>query len=329
MIDHDRIFKELLRTFFLEFVELFLPEVHADLDYSSLEFLDKEVFTDVTSGEKHEVDLIVKARFRGQPWFFLFHIEAQASNKSKLPFPQRMFTYFARLHEGHGLPVYPVVIFSYDTPQYAAPHSYRVEFPGFTVLEFNYRVIQLNQLNWRDFLKHQNPVASALMAKMRMKREERRQVKAECLRLALTLRLNPAKMQMISGFVNTYLKLSETEEQWVLNQVTGLLPKGANMEWITPWHSQGMREGRKEGREEGRKEGRKEEALTILLRQFNRRFGPMKDADEARLRKLPLAQIEELSEAFLDFKQAGDLSRWLDAQAAANGAASKTKRKKR
>jgi len=217
--------------------------------------------------------------------------------------------------------VYPVVIFSYDSPQYAAPHSYRVEFPGFTVLEFNYRVIQLNRLNWRDFLKHQNPVASALMAKMKMRREERRQVKTECLRLALTLRLNPAKMQMIPGFVNTHLKLSETEEQWVLNQLNDLIPKGVNMEWIAPWHSQGMREGRKEGR--------KEEALTILLRQFNRRRGLMKGEHEARLRKLSLAQLEELSEALLDFKEAADLTHWLDAQAAANGVTAKTKRKKR
>lgn len=27
MIDHDRLFKELLTTFFVEFLELFLPEV--------------------------------------------------------------------------------------------------------------------------------------------------------------------------------------------------------------------------------------------------------------------------------------------------------------
>lgn len=88
------------------------------------------------------------------------------------------------------------------------------------------------------------------------------------------------------------------------------------MEWITPWHSQGMREGRKEGR--------KEEALAILLRQFKHRFGTMESADEARLCELPLVEIEKLSEAFLDFKQAADLARWLDAQAA-----TKTKRKKR
>jgi hypothetical protein len=50
MIDHDRLFKELLTTFFVEFLDLFLPEVCAYLEQDSTEFLDKEVFTDVTSG---------------------------------------------------------------------------------------------------------------------------------------------------------------------------------------------------------------------------------------------------------------------------------------
>ena len=42
-IDHDRLFKELLTTFFIEFVELFLPEVAAYIERDSLVFLDKEV----------------------------------------------------------------------------------------------------------------------------------------------------------------------------------------------------------------------------------------------------------------------------------------------
>lgn len=32
MIDHDRLFKELLTTFLLEFIELFLPELAASLE---------------------------------------------------------------------------------------------------------------------------------------------------------------------------------------------------------------------------------------------------------------------------------------------------------
>lgn len=74
MIDHDRLFKELLTTFFIEFLELFLPEVLAYLERDSIQFLDKEVFTDVTAGERYEADLIVKAKFRGQEAFFLIHV---------------------------------------------------------------------------------------------------------------------------------------------------------------------------------------------------------------------------------------------------------------
>src|SRR4051794_37662912 len=166
-MDHDRLFKELFRTFFGEFIELFLPEVAAYLDPTSIEFLDKEVFTDVTSGERHEVDLLAKARFKGGKAFFLIHMEAQAQDRPE-PFPRRMFRYFARLDEGHDLPVYPIAVLSYDTPLRPEPDEYRVEFPDKTVLVFRFTVIQLNRLNWRDFVNRPNPVAVALMAKMRI-----------------------------------------------------------------------------------------------------------------------------------------------------------------
>lgn len=52
-IDHDRLFKELLTTFFKEFMELFFPEAHALIDYVDLRFLTQEIFTDVTEGKKH------------------------------------------------------------------------------------------------------------------------------------------------------------------------------------------------------------------------------------------------------------------------------------
>src|SRR5205814_10286982 len=99
MTDHDRLFKELLTTFFVEFVALFLPDVSAYLERDSLEFLDKELFTDVTSGERHEADVVVKARFRGEDTFFLIHVENQATPEPE--FGRRMFRYFARLFERH------------------------------------------------------------------------------------------------------------------------------------------------------------------------------------------------------------------------------------
>jgi hypothetical protein len=59
-IDQDCLFKELISTFFIEFLELFLPLVARDIDRDSIQFLPQEVFTDVTSGDKKEIDLLVK-----------------------------------------------------------------------------------------------------------------------------------------------------------------------------------------------------------------------------------------------------------------------------
>jgi hypothetical protein len=42
MIDHDRLFKELISTFFVEFLELFLPQVARLIDRHSVVFLPQE-----------------------------------------------------------------------------------------------------------------------------------------------------------------------------------------------------------------------------------------------------------------------------------------------
>ena len=51
------------------------------------------------------------------------------------------------------------------------------------------------------------------MSKMRIAKRDRPQVKAECLRLLTTLRLDPGRTRLISGFVDTYLRLNQQEEQ--------------------------------------------------------------------------------------------------------------------
>lgn len=285
MINHDRLFKELLTTFFLEFLELFFPQVIAYLERQSLEFLDKEIFTDVTTGEQYEADLVVKARFREQESFFLIHVENQA--QTQVDFGRRMFRYFARLYEKFALPVYPVAIFSYDAPRSLQPNIYRVEFPDKVVLEFNYAVIQLNRLNWRDFLRQPNPVASALMAKMNIAPQERPRVKLECLRLLATLRLDPARMQLISGFIDTYLRLTAEEEEIFKAEIGRFEPveQEVVMQIVTSWMEEGMQS----------------EALTLIMRLLTRRIGTVDSELQERVRQLSLAQLENLAEALLDF----------------------------
>ncbi len=213
MIDHDQLFKKLLREFFLEFVELFLPDVYRYLDAKQIEFLDKELFTQLPISEKRNADLVVKARFQGQATYFLIHVEPESRRRRKRgEFARRMFDYFALLMRDHQLPVYPVALLSYDSLRHHEASALHIGFPDKTVLEFSFTVIQLNRLHWRDYLQHDNPAAAALMAKMGITTAERVEVKKECLRMIARLRYEPERTKFLAQFVDTYLRLNAEEQ---------------------------------------------------------------------------------------------------------------------
>ncbi len=316
VIDHDRLFKELIATFFVEFIQLFFPEIINYLEPNQITFLDKEVFTDVTEGEKYESDLVAQVQFRGQSSFFLIHLEAQSSSQPE--FNRRMFTYFARLHQKFALPVYPIVIFSYDRPQKEAIRQYKIEFPDLKVLEFNYQVVQLNRLHWRDFINQANPVAAALMAKMKIAPRDRAKVKAQCLRLLVTLRLDAARMQLISGFVDTYLNLNSFEEIEFQQEIsTFIQPEQEGvMQITTSWMRRGLEQGLEQGLERGLERGLEQglaRERNLIVRLIKRKLGDIDVDIESRIMTLNIDDLERAGEALLDFSTWEDLTNWLNA----------------
>jgi hypothetical protein len=211
-----------------------------------------------------------------------------------------------RLDARHGEAIYPVGVFSYDRPDRAEPESYEITLPGLDVVRFRFRVIQLGRLHWRDFLARPNPVAAALMARMRIAEADRPWVKAACLRMLVGLRLDAARIALVSGFVDSYLRLDEAGETLFRSEIERTNPNERTrvMEIVTSWQLQ--------GRKEGRVEGRSEEALQLVARQLTRRLGALPAATEARVRALPIDELEELAEELLDFTALADLDRWLD-----------------
>jgi hypothetical protein len=298
-IDHDRLFKELISTFFLDFLELFLPELHRTIDPDAVRFLPQEYFADLTAGEDKIVDLLVEVQQLGQASAILIHIEAQST--SEADFTQRIFFYFARLHQKYRQRIYPIVIFSFDQHYRPEPNRYIVEFPQRKVLEFTFEPIQLNRLNWRDFLTQSNPVAAALMSKMRIAQADRPKVKAECLRLLATLRLDPARTRLISGFVDTYLKLNAQEIQIFQAEIDRIEPERREdvMQIVTSW----MQEGIDKGIERER---------SLILRLLTKRVGELPLSMRDRLSELSIDQVEALGEALLEFTRPADLEVWLD-----------------
>jgi predicted transposase YdaD len=79
-------------------------------------------------------------------------------------------------------------------------------------------------------------------------------------------------------------------------------------------HLRGTRFGQElieEGRLEGEARGRAAEAASVALRQLNLLCGPLSETTTARIQALPLAQLESLADALLDFSGPSDLAAWL------------------
>ena len=76
-------------------------------------------------------------------------------------------------------------------------------------------------------------------------------------------------------------------------------------------HTRVAQEWIEEGRLQGRQEGRQEGEAELAIRQLNRRCGPLSNATAARIKALPLEQLEALAEALLDFSGPADLAAWL------------------
>jgi predicted transposase YdaD len=64
--------------------------------------------------------------------------------------------------------------------------------------------------------------------------------------------------------------------------------------------------------ERGEFKGRQDEGQALILRLLNRRVGNVSSEVETRVKALPLARLEELGEALLDFDRMTDLLTWLD-----------------
>ena len=185
----------------------------------------------------------------------------------------------------------------YDAPQRREPDRFVVAFPGKTVLKFEYSVIQFNRLPWRRFVKQENPVASALMAKMKMSAKDRPKVKAECLRLLASLKLDPARTTLISGFIDSYLRLTAQELKQYERELARFTPaeREATMEIVTSWQLQGRQEGKE----------------ALVMRLLRRRFGSVPEEMTARMDRLSAEQLDDLGEALLDFGTVADLEQWM------------------
>ncbi|MCC6539078.1 MAG: Rpn family recombination-promoting nuclease/putative transposase [Bryobacterales bacterium] len=246
VIDHDRLFKDLLTLFFVEFLELFFPQLAAEIDRGSIDFLPEELFTGLAEGDKFVVDVLAKVRWKkpGQgSTFFVIHIEHQST--APPDFLGRFFRYHMAAWNKYAMPVYPIVLYTHDKPRRKLPNVYRTCFPDGEVLRFTCRSVQLNRLSWRQFARSNNPLAGALMTKMKIAPKE-----ATFMRTVEQSELKPREKARIA-------------------------------EYASSW-DRGMAEGRQQGLEQGTLDTLR----AVLLDVLSTRFGEVPASVRNRVQRL-------------------------------------------
>ncbi len=276
------------------------------MDWGNIKFLQQEMFTDVTRGDKHLVDILVETRLKGEPGIVLVHVENQAQTQAD--FAERMFIYFSRLYQEHRCRILPIAVFSYPEIREEADR-FKLEFPFMNVLDFHFLKLELRKHNWRDYIRSNNPVAAALLSKMKYQEKERVQVKLEFLRMLVYMELDPARMTLLTGFFETYLRLNETEERKLEEEMGKMDKKEARkmIELTTSWEEKGRIEGRIEGRTAGKIEGQSE----MLLKQLRKKFKGIPVDMENHIRSLPGDRLEQLAEAIFDLQSIDDVKAFL------------------
>ena len=172
-----------------------------------------------------------------------------------------MYQYFSLLYNKYRKPILPIAIFSYNENR-KERNEFTIAIPFFHVLTFQFLMVELRKLNWRSYVKSNNPIAAALLSKMGYTDKEKVEVKKEFLRMLIKMEANPAKMALINGFFEKYLILNKTEEEILMKEINQLRPDETDLIIKLPnsWRDKGI----EEGREAGIKEGKKQTAIEML-----------------------------------------------------------------
>ena len=290
-IDHDQIFKQLIEAFFQDFMELFCPGEAKLIDFSRVEFMREEYFTDVGLGNRRRLDLVVKVGLRsGGEKYVLVHVEFESSRKER-DFPRRMYQYHCQLFLRHDLDIIPIAVFSDEARwREPVPDHFEMTVAGETIVRFHYRLIKLKHLDYREFLGSPNPLAYALMAKMDYTRRERVRLKIDFLRLILKSDVDSARKSLLIDFVETYVSL-DPQERIEFEQIVSSDHRYEEVKkMVTVYEQKGIEKGIEQGIEQGIEKGIEKGKKQMLLLVLNKKFGPLSDMQQQTFLRIDSTQ---------------------------------------
>jgi hypothetical protein len=208
-----------------------------------------------------------------------------------------MYQYHCQLFLRHDLEIIPVAVFTDDAHwRQPVPDYFEMTVANQNVVRFNYRLIKLKHLDYREFLESHNPLAFALMAKMNYGRRERVRLKADFLRLILMSTIDVARRSLLVDFVETYVSLDPQESIEFGTLVTTDNQYKEVKKMVTTYEQQGIEKGIEKGKKE------------ILLLLLNKKFGELSDQQQQTVLQIDSTQeLDRLLLAIMDAKTLAEL----------------------
>ena len=316
-MDHDQLFKKLIQKQTDRFIRLFFPEGAKRIDFSTMEPLDKEVYTAIPVGYRRQSDILVRVRERGQEGRFLLilveiedregrtrsvgstQVRAHPESAGNISLGERLMVYFLAVWTRYRQAVVPIVLYLFKGGDGVRAERYEQEVTGWSRFLLEYQTVGLPGLVAREYVGHEGALSAALGALMDGGGWPKWRQKGECLKAILSAK-DDAETKLLAWYcVQKYLDLGGEEEartnEWLCEE--GYM-EAMEMErtWIDEIRDQGREEGRQEGREEGRVKGMQE----ILLKLMKLKFGVPDARVEERIRGVrKSALLERLSEGVL------------------------------
>jgi hypothetical protein len=320
--DHDQRFKLMLREFFEDFLRLFLPKCAEFFEFSEINWLDKELFTDPPSGERRHADLVAELKSKSQEalpssvgrgeTLALIHVEIESADSVE-EFRAGMFHYYEHLRVRYAKPVLPVALYLRVGLNGLGTDVYEESFLGKIILRFEYFYIGLPALDAEKYCLEQSPLAIALSSLMKCPRDRRVELLVLAFKRLLELELNDRQLWLLCDCLIAYSRMDEKQVEELRKIMTSEANK-STFPYVRTFFDDGLIEGRRLGHEEGRSEGRAEgraEGQQLLLEMvesiISSRFGSLNEGSKNKLRSLSVEELRALCPLILKANNLSEL----------------------
>ena len=276
---HDQFFKDFFRTFFRDFLELFYPDISAELDFGTLRFAEKEVFTDFPEGSMRTADVVAKLQTSdGVEKLVRVHIEVEFEWGSD--FGERMFEYYTLLRQRYRIPIVPIAVFLHGGGDGVVEETYNEASLGRRRVQFWYESVSLAHLDAEEYVGKGNPVAATLAALMNRRKSEPLTLRALMLKAVYGSRLDDLAKFQLRSIIEAYFELGAeqaerfdrvfSKEFWEVKKMEVMWGERMKAKWAKEGLAKGLIEGKREA----------------LLRQLAKKFGSLFEDVTAHVRAL-------------------------------------------